>query len=262
MAESIKPTSPKTYLRQIQQEQAQKKRDLMAAQKEELKSLRQHFTEQSMRVDAESAAAINHIKSGGVDNSIEARAERGGQAKLAAAQREAEVKELRAGQFKPQSPASRAIETDPNNETETVGDKQQIYNRKAQTSAAPKQTIQQNYETKETDDFYRVQNRGSRISENQQGYVIEAYAPEHEKDNLRVSIHRNRAVVSGQRKFGDQADDGTKIMRTNNFQTFREEFKFDRPVSNEGMTRERVGDYVRFTIPKLEAMENPEIDET
>ena len=47
-------------------------------------------------------------------------------------------------------------------------------------------------------------------------------------------------------------------MRTNNFQSFREEFKFDRPVSHEGMTRERIGDYVRFSIPKLEAIESPD----
>ncbi len=105
-----------------------------------------------------------------------------------------------------------------------------------------------------------MQDRGSHVSESSDGYVIEAYAPEHEKDNLRVSIQRNKAVISGQRKFADEAQDenDNKVMRTNNFQSFREEFKFDRPVSHEGMTRERVGDYVRFTIPKLEAIESPD----
>jgi len=52
--------------------------------------------------------------------------------------------------------------------------------------------------------------------------------------------------------------DGNKNMRTNNYQSFREEFKFDRPVSGEGMTRERIGDFVRFTIPKLEAVDGDE----
>jgi len=47
-------------------------------------------------------------------------------------------------------------------------------------------------------------------------------------------------------------------MRTNNYQSFREEFKFDRPVSGEGMTRERIGDFIRFTIPKLEAVDSEE----
>lgn len=125
------------------------------------------------------------------------------------------------------------------------------YNRKGRSEPAI-----QNYETKETDRFYKVQDRGSRLSDNGNQYVIEAYAPEHEQNNLRVSIQNNKAVISGQRKHADEADDGTKKIRTNNFQTFREEFKFDRPVSNEGMTRERIGDFVRFSIPKLEAIDS------
>ena len=124
-----------------------------------------------------------------------------------------------------------------------------LYNRRAKA-----ETTIQNYETKETDRFYKVQDRGSRLSDNGNQYVIEAYAPEHEQSNLRVSIQNNKAVISGQRKHADEVDDGTKKIRTNNFQTFREEFKFDRPVSNEGMTRERIGDFVRFSIPKLEAI--------
>ena len=89
-------------------------------------------------------------------------------------------------------------------------------------------------------------------------YIIEAYAPEHEKDNLRVSIQRDKAVISGQRKFGGEAQDDLKNIKTNNYQSFREEFKFERPVSQEGMTRERVGDYIRFSIPKLEAIKEPD----
>lgn len=127
-----------------------------------------------------------------------------------------------------------------------------IYNRQAKT--AP---LQQNYETKETDNFYKVQDRGSRMSDNGTSYVIEAYAPEHEQSNLRVSVQNRKAVISGQRKNQDEVDLGNKKLSTNNFQTFREEFKFDRPVSHEGMTRERVGDFIRFSIPKLEAIEDP-----
>ncbi len=137
-----------------------------------------------------------------------------------------------------------------------INDKQALYNRRAKA-----ETITQNYETKDTDRFYKVQDRGSRISDNGSIYVIEAYAPEHEQNNLRVSVQKNRAIISGQRKHADEVDQGNKKIRTNNFQTFREEFKFDRPVSHEGMTRERVGDFVRFTIPKLEAIETPD-DET
>lgn len=43
-------------------------------------------------------------------------------------------------------------------------------------------------------------------------------------------------------------------MQTSNYQSFREEFKFARPIIVDGMTRERDGDYVRFSIPKLESI--------
>lgn len=46
-------------------------------------------------------------------------------------------------------------------------------------------------------------------------------------------------------------------MQTSNYQSFREEFKFTRPVTSDGMTRERSGDFVRFSIPKLEAVQYP-----
>ena len=136
-------------------------------------------------------------------------------------------------------------------------EKKSIYNRRAKIEPSTQATVQ-NYETKETDRFYQVQDRGSRLSDNGNIYIIEAYAPEHEQNNLRVSIQNNKAVISGQRKHADEVDQGNKKIRTNNFQTFREEFKFDRPVSNEGMTRERIGDFVRFSIPKLEAIETPD----
>ena len=103
-----------------------------------------------------------------------------------------------------------------------------------------------------------MQDRGSRIFESPSDYTIEAYAPAHEKDNLKVSIQNNKAIISGQRKFTDEAEDDVKKMHTSNYQSFREEFKFGRPISAQGMTRERIGDYVRFSIPKLEAIDSSE----
>jgi HSP20 family molecular chaperone IbpA len=99
-----------------------------------------------------------------------------------------------------------------------------------------------------------VQDRGSRITEEADGYVIEAYAPAHEKDNLRMTIANNKAILSGKRKFQDSKEQEDKKISTNNFQTFHEEFKLGRAISTEGMTRERQGDYIKFFIPKLEAM--------
>jgi HSP20 family molecular chaperone IbpA len=228
-----------TYLREIQQEKAAKKRELMAQQQEELTTMRKFYKDELNRVEYESADAVNHIKT-----------ETNEMTRDYAEQRRQQAIDLKIEQ---QEARNAQREEDSSYADESSAEQKSLYNRQGQ-----RKPMIQNYETKETDDFYRVQNRGSRITEDQKQYVIEAYAPEHEKDNLRVSVQKNKAVVSGKRKFGDEVQEGNKKMRTNNFQTFREEFKFKRPVSHEGMTRERVGDYVKFTIPKLEAIDTPE----
>lgn len=66
----------------------------------------------------------------------------------------------------------------------------------------------------------------------------------------------------GQRKFSDEAQDTYKKIQTNNFQSFREEFKFNEPISLAGITRERDGDFIKFTIPKLESFKNDSEDNT
>jgi HSP20 family molecular chaperone IbpA len=240
MADAIgKKNNTQTYLRQIQQEKAQYKRELAEAQRNDMKSVREYYAEQNKKLEQESAAAVLDIKA-------EARqmAEADKQSRAQASADAAEQKKL--------DRESRQMSKTETQAPQSSVEKKNLYSSKANKRAP----ITQNYQTKETDDFYAVQNRGSRLGEGAGYYTIEAYAPEHEKDNLRVSIQRNKAIISGQRKFEDEANDGNKNIRTNNYQSFREEFKFDRPVSGEGMTRERIGDFIRFTIPKLEAVED------
>jgi len=244
MADAIgKKNNTQTYLRQIQQEKAKYKRELAEAQRNDMKAVREYYAQQNKELEQESAAAVLDIKS-------EAR-------EMAAADREAratasaEATELRR-QERQGNQAARQSAKMGSQASESSVEKKNLYTNKLAGKRSP---VVQNYETKETDDFYAVQNRGSRLSEGAGYYTIDAYAPEHEKSNLRVSIQRNKAVISGQRKFEDGATDGDKDIRTNNFQSFREEFKFDRPVSGEGMQRERIGDFVRFTIPMLEAVD-------
>lgn len=108
-----------------------------------------------------------------------------------------------------------------------------------------------NYAQREKDPFYKVTDRGSALSESHDFYYLRAYVPEHEKDNVKVSIQNDRAVVSGQRSFQDKLEDSDKIVSSSSYQTFREDFAFDTPVMAKGMTRERNGDWVEFKIPKL-----------
>ncbi|AGH95866.1 hypothetical protein [Pseudobdellovibrio exovorus] len=64
MADSIqsKRNQQATYLRQIQQERASKRRELLEAQKEDMKSVRDYYADQNKRLDQDTAAAVNHIK--------------------------------------------------------------------------------------------------------------------------------------------------------------------------------------------------------
>ena len=220
-------------IQMVQQEKAEKKRQLAEQQREDIRELKAKYQEMSKEIDQDSAAAINHIKYEANEANEEQKAER---------------QEVKAAH----TTYNRKGTTNRNNQD--VEQSSTRTNRSIAFEKPASTPVVQNYETKDTDNFYKVQDRGSRVSESNEGYVIEAYAPEHEKDNLRVSVANNRAVISGKRKFQDSVEEGNKKISTNNFQTFHEEFKFERPVASEGMTREREGDYVKFFIPKLESV--------
>jgi len=236
MADSINKfkNQQNTYLREVQQEKAALKRDLAAQQQQDLISLRQYYKDENKKIDEQSADAVNHI-----------RTETKEMVNQYMDQRRQNQEQIRMKQEEPRQ--ARLNEASGLETSSTKG----TYDRQGKQKIA----LQNHESDKNSDEFYKVQNRGSRIVEKKHNYIIEAYAPEHEKDNIQVSVHRDKAIVSGKRKFGDSVQDGDKTMSTSNFQTFREEFKFNRPVSNEGMTRERNGDYVRFTIPKLESLD-------
>lgn len=113
---------------------------------------------------------------------------------------------------------------------------------------------------KPNDSFYKVHERGSRFYENGKNYVIEAYAPKEEKDNIRVTVQNDKAVISGHRQFNDEIKKGNKLTSTNNYQTFREEFSFKTPAAGQGLVKERDGDFIRFIIPKQGEETRPDED--
>lgn len=231
MADSINKfkSQQNTYLREIKQEKAERKRELASQKQQDLLDLRQFYKEEERKLDEDSADAVNHIRSETRDvvrHYMDDRREEKEEIRLQQnEERQARIEELRAY----------SGETSSN-----------VYDRRGKKKAL----LQKAEPNKSSDAFYKVQNRGSSVVEKKHNYIIEAYAPQHEKDNIQVSVHRDKAVISGKRKFGDSVEDGNKKISTSNFQTFREEFKFNRPVSADGITRERSGDYVRFIIPK------------
>ncbi len=209
MSEAVKNRqAQRERLRQIQQEQAQRKRELAAQQREDMRTLKEYYTDQAKEIDSESSAAVNHINTSAQENSEQLR----------------------------------------------------TYNRKGRVKESD--VAIQNYSTKKTDQFYKVMDRGSRIKEGSDGYTIEAYSPEHEKDQVRITVHNNKAIVSGHRKFQDTAEQEDKKVTTSNYQSFREEFKFSQPVAAEGMRQERAGDFVRVFVPKLAGIDFSESEDS
>ena len=62
MADSVQnKKSQQTYLRQINQEKAERRREIMTNQKDDIKSVRDYYADQSKQLESESAAAISHI---------------------------------------------------------------------------------------------------------------------------------------------------------------------------------------------------------
>ncbi len=109
----------------------------------------------------------------------------------------------------------------------------------------------QKYSGREEDPFYKTYDHGSKLSEDQEHYYLRTFLPAHEKDNVKVIIKQDKAVVSGRRGFADKINDDDKRIETSNFQTFKEVFPFSEPVITKGMVREREGDYITFRIPKF-----------
>jgi HSP20 family molecular chaperone IbpA len=201
-SESVKNRhNQREQVRQVQQEQAQRKRELAAQQREDLRTIKEFYTNEQKQIDAEGAAAVSHLSE----------------------------------------------------EAAGISGENRTYGRNAKLQRP--EVMQQDYETKKSDLFYKVQDRGSQLSEGSDGYTIEAYSPEYEKDQIHVTVQNNKAVVSGHRKFQDQAMEDNKKISTNNYQSFREEFQFDSPVASDAMTQERSGDFISVYIPKLSSID-------
>ena len=62
MADSVQnKKTQQTYLRQISQEKSDRRREIMTNQKDDIKSVRDYYADQSKQLESESAAAISHI---------------------------------------------------------------------------------------------------------------------------------------------------------------------------------------------------------
>lgn len=211
-------------IRQLQQDKAEKRKELIDQAQKDMKELKAHYKNENQKLEKNTTAAITHIQKENAD--------------LTEVERQEKISAREANAATYSRTAAQARQQQAKSESRSM----------SATTASVEPT------DKENDSFYKVIDRGSEIDEQSDGYVIKAYVPQSEKDDLRLTIQNNKAILSGKRKFQNSVENENKKISTNNFQTFHEEFKFDRPIATTGMTRERDGDYLNFFIPKLESL--------
>lgn len=107
------------------------------------------------------------------------------------------------------------------------------------------------YQDKSDDPFYKIQDRGSSFSESEHAYVLRTFIPAHEADKVKVRIQPDKASVVGSRQYKDDVQDDGRHLSTSSYQTYHEEFKFDKPVLHSAAQQQRDGDWLEFTIPKI-----------
>lgn len=244
MSSTIKPKFDTQLQRQVSQHTAERKSELASNHVRELKNLGQAIKQSNAdkRAMSNAAHAINHIKTRSVNNNSDE--------DMAPPQMDNNRLYTRQGKLE---------DLEENDEMPSLSSQVETAEERLARHNDQKAQAQQNNEIARADDeFYHVKDRGNTIKEDMRGYYIDAYAPEHEKAGVRVSITHNKAVISGSRKAQNEEEREQGKMVTNNFQTFREEFNFNSPVAADGMTRERDGDYIRFFIPKISANNDSE----
>ncbi|MFN3696544.1 MAG: hypothetical protein ACK4VO_03805 [Pseudobdellovibrio sp.] len=223
------------YIRELQQEKANKRKALSDQAQKDMKELKDYYKNENLKLDEEVNAAIVHVKK---ENE-----------QLTEEERQIRIEEQKQTYNRQAQLSQKANQ---NNQVRQSQASNQSSNQQVKNQHLNKETLR--VQSKEDDPFYKVLNHQSQVKENSDGYTIKAFIPAQDKDDVRLTIQDNKAVISGKRKFQNTVENEEKKLSTNNFQTYHEEFKFNRPVTTQGITREREGDYMTFFIPKLESL--------
>jgi len=224
------------YIRDLQQEKANKRKALSDQAQKDMKELKDYYKKENQKLDETVSAAIVQVKK---ENE-----------QLTEEERQTRLEEQKQTYNRQAQLSQKANQNTQGTRQASAMNSAQSHQNKTQN--IDKETL--SVQSKSEDPFYKVINHESQVKENSDGYTIKAFIPTHDKDDVRLTIQDNKAVLSGKRKFQDTVEDDHKKISTNNFQTYHEEFKFNRPVATQGITREREGDFMTFFIPKLESL--------
>lgn len=107
------------------------------------------------------------------------------------------------------------------------------------------------YGTRKSDPFYKVVNMDASVWDMPDAYVLTARIPEHEQDNVSISVTPGQVTLSGKRRSSDQLDLGPgRKVTTSAFQSFSETFPINETVTAKELTKSFEGDQLTITIPK------------
>ncbi|RYZ68565.1 MAG: Hsp20/alpha crystallin family protein, partial [Proteobacteria bacterium] len=82
-------------------------------------------------------------------------------------------------------------------------------------------------------------------------YELTAKVAPHEKDNVQVRVRDGKVTLSAARKFEQSFEDKGVRASTNSQQTFRQEFKLDKPADTKHVVTQISEDgSIRALIPK------------
>ncbi len=115
------------------------------------------------------------------------------------------------------------------------------------------------YETRQEDPFYQLVDLDAELTEIDDAFILTARVPEHEQSSVKATVQGNQIVLTGTRRAEDREELGEGRQRsTSSFQSFRETFAVDWPVSHASILRETDGELLTFIFPKRAGMIDPE----
>lgn len=116
----------------------------------------------------------------------------------------------------------------------------------------------QKYDDRLEDPFYRMVDLGTDLRDHGDYFVLKARIPEHERENVRVTVRGNDLVVTGTRRNEEKLNLGEGKGRTvSSFQTYQEVIPLGSPVEPQGLLREFDSHGLVVTIPKKGGSRDP-----
>jgi HSP20 family molecular chaperone IbpA len=108
------------------------------------------------------------------------------------------------------------------------------------------------YSSRQDDPFYRLKDPQARIEDTGDGYLIRAHIPEHEQEQVKVSIRGQSIVVSGQRRNQEKVERAPgETLSTASFESFSQTLPIQAPVNAKELIRFFEGDELVAWVPKF-----------